>query len=42
VISVLSFLLAWLIRETPLRTGSRAGEAATTAVAAGEPAAAVD
>jgi EmrB/QacA subfamily drug resistance transporter len=42
VISIVSFLLAWMIRETPLRTGSRAGEAAVTGAAAGEPAATVD
>jgi hypothetical protein len=32
-ISVVSFLLAWMIRETPLRTGSRRSEAAVAEAA---------
>ena len=32
-ISVVSFLLAWMIRETPLRTGSRRSEAAAAEAA---------
>ena len=39
-ISIVSFLLAWMIRETPLRTGSRAGGAAAADPA--EPVPAVD
>ena len=27
-VSLVAFLLAWMIRETPLRTGSRTGDAA--------------
>ena len=33
-ISIVSFLLAWMIRETPLRTGSRSTEAAAKAAVA--------
>ena len=35
-ISFVSFLLAWMIRETPLRTKSQAGEAAAAAAAGAE------
>ena len=33
-ISIAAFLLSWLIRETPLRTGSRSTEAAAKAAVA--------